>query len=138
MRSTLVTDASVVYAALNRDERHHQACAELLASGLPVALPAPAVTETTMLGRSRGRPRAVDALLRSVVDGSIGIVDLEVADYLRARLLVSQYIDLGLSFPDASVVVVAERFEETTIATLDHRRFSVVKPLHCGRFTLVP
>jgi hypothetical protein len=39
---------------------------------------------------------------------------------------------------DASVVVVAERLEETTIATLDHRHFSVVRPLHAEAFTLVP
>ena len=91
-----------------------------------------------MLSRSRGRPLAVDAVLRSVVDGTVAVVDLQVSDYLRARLLVAQYAGLGLSFVDASVVAIAERFQETTIATLDHRHFSVVKPLHCERFTLVP
>jgi len=36
------------------------------------------------------------------------------------------------------VVATAERLEETIIATLDHRQFSVVKPVHCEAFTLVP
>ncbi|HLE99040.1 MAG TPA: PIN domain-containing protein [Gaiellaceae bacterium] len=128
----------MVFAALNRDERHHQRCVELLASRSPVVLPAPVITETTMLSRSRDRPQAVDALLRSVVDGTVAVVELELADYSRARQLVAQYADLGLSFVDAAVVAIAERFEETTIATLDHRHFSVVKPLHCEAFTLVP
>ena len=91
-----------------------------------------------MLSRSRDRPQAVDALLRSVVDGTVAVVELELADYSRARQLVAQYADLGLGFVDAAVVAIAERFEETTIATLDHRHFSVVKPLHCEAFTLVP
>ena len=91
-----------------------------------------------MLGRSRGNSRAVDALLGSVVDGTVVVVDLEWADYARVRELVSQYSDLPLRFVDAAVVAVAERLEETTIATLDRRHFSVVKPVHCGAFTLVP
>ena len=138
MSSTLVTDTSVVYAALNRDEKHHRRCASLLASSSPVVLPAPVITETSLLSLSRRRPRAADALLRSVVDGSVAVVDLQTQDYLRVRELIARYVDLGLSVVDASVVAIAERLEETTIATLDRRHFSVVQPLHCEAFTLVP
>lgn len=91
-----------------------------------------------MLSQSRNRSRAADALLRSIVDGSVAVVDLEVDDYSRTRELITRYADLGLSFVDASIVVIAERFGETTIATLDHRHFAVVKPAHCKAFTLVP
>jgi predicted nucleic acid-binding protein len=80
----------------------------------------------------------VDSLLASVLDGTVTVVDLEWVDYARVRQLVAQYADLGLSFVDASVVAVAERLRETTIATLDHRHFSVVKPVHCESFELVP
>ena len=109
-----------------------------MTSGLPVVIPAPVITETTMLSRFRRNERAVDALLRSVVDGTVAIVDLEWADYARVRELISKYSDLSLGFVDASVVAVAERLDETTIATLDRRHFSVVKPAHCEAFTLVP
>jgi hypothetical protein len=109
-----------------------------MASGATVTLPAPVVTETTMLSRSRGNPQAVTWLLGSVLDATVLVVDLEWVDYARARQLVARYADLSLSFVDASIVAIAERLEETTIATLDHRHFSVVKPLHCEAFTLVP
>ena len=56
----------------------------------------------------------------------------------RIRTLIEQYSDLPLGFVDASVVAVAERLGEDTIATLDRRDFSVVRPLHCESFTLVP
>ena len=42
------------------------------------------------------------------------------------------------SLVDASVVAIAERLEQDTIATLDRRHFSVVRPLHVDAFTLVP
>ena len=91
-----------------------------------------------MLSRSRGTRGAVDALLESVLAGTVGLVDLDLVDYARARQLVAKYADVSLSFVDASIVAIAERLGETTIATLDHRHFSVVKPLHCETFTLVP
>jgi predicted nucleic acid-binding protein len=138
VRSTLVTDTSVVYAALDPSERDHRSCSDLVTSGSTVILPAPVITEVTMLSRSRGNAKAVDALLGSVIDESVVIVDLEWSDYSRVRELIVQYSDLSLSFVDASIVAVAERLEETTIATLGRRHFSVVRPLHCEAFTLLP
>jgi predicted nucleic acid-binding protein len=137
MRSSLVTDTSVVFAALDPQELDHEPCAELVTSALAV-VPAPVVTETCMLVASRGKPRAVDAFLASIIDGTVAVVDLEYEDYRRARDLVHRYADLPLGFVDASIVAIAERLDEHTIATLDRRHFSVVKPLHCESFTLVP
>jgi predicted nucleic acid-binding protein len=138
LKNTLVTDTSVLFAALDRTEQQHQRCSELVTSGALIALPTPVLTETTMLSRSRGTIGAVDGLLASVLDGSVAVVDLEWGDYARARQLVARYADLSLSFVDASIIAVAERLEETTIATLDRRHFSVVKPVHCEAFALVP
>jgi hypothetical protein len=39
---------------------------------------------------------------------------------------------------DASLVALAERMGEATIATLDHRHFRVVRPKHANAFTLLP
>jgi predicted nucleic acid-binding protein len=66
------------------------------------------------------------------------VIDLSPTDYTRIRELCRQYQDLGLGMVDASVVAVAERLGEETIATLDHRHFSFVRPLHIDSFTLVP
>jgi predicted nucleic acid-binding protein len=43
-----------------------------------------------------------------------------------------------LGLVDASVIVLAERHNRDTIATLDHRRFATVKPAHVAGFTPVP
>lgn len=136
--TTLVCDASVVHAALNPRDRSHLACIELLSSSSSTTIPAPVIVEVDWLARSRNVHGATVELLESIEDGSLAVVDLDLEDYVRVRSLLSAYADLGLEFVDAAVVAVAERLEQTRVATLDHRHFSVVKPLHCEHFTLVP
>lgn len=52
--------------------------------------------------------------------------------------LIEQYADLGLGLVDASIVTVAENQGFTTLATLNARDFSVVRPRHANAFTFVP
>lgn len=59
-------------------------------------------------------------------------------DAHRVAELVEQYADLPLGGIDASVVAIAERLGFDTVATLDRRDFSVVRPAHVEAFTLVP
>ena len=81
---------------------------------------------------------ASDTLLRSIEDGTVLVAPLAVADYARARELMSTYDDLPLGLVDASVLVVAERLGQRTVATLDRRHFSIVRPKHAPAFELVP
>lgn len=53
-------------------------------------------------------------------------------------IVVDTYADLGLGLVDASVIAIAERLKVTTIATLNHRDFTVVRPAHCEAFELLP
>ena len=112
-------------------------CRAARANGDPLVVPSPVLVELDWIGDSRGVP-VLDATLASVEIGSIEVIDLSPADYMRIRELCRQYRDLGLGLVDASVVAVAERLGEETIATLDHRHFSVVRPRHVTAFTLVP
>ena len=56
----------------------------------------------------------------------------------RAAELVEQYSDLSLGAVDAAVIGVAERLGVNTIATLDRRHFTVVRPNHVDALTLLP
>jgi predicted nucleic acid-binding protein len=135
---TLVADTGVVFAALDPDDLDYARCSALLQSGLAVTIPAPVIGELDWLGRSRGRPRAAAVFLESVLDGSVLVYDLEIEDWARVHELIVRYSDLRLSVIDASVVAVAERLEQTAIATLDRRHFSVVQPRHVPSFELLP
>ena len=138
MRNTLVVDTSVVYAALDRTDDAHVACVALLSSGPAVSLSAPVIVETALLAGRRGHTDAVLSLLDSVIDESVLVVQPDIEDYARMRDLIDTYADLPLDIVDASVVAIAERLEQDTIATLDRRHFSVVRPSHVPAFTLVP
>lgn len=134
----LVCDTSVVYAAIDSSEREHSVCRALLGSVEGIAVPSPVIVEVDWIGRSRGHADAGEHLLRSIGDGSALLVNLDESDLQRSRALLRAYDDLPLDFVDAAVVSVAERLGETAIATLDRRHFSVVRPLHCEAFTLLP
>lgn len=135
---TLVCDSNVVFAALNRKDRHHDRCAALLSENTPTTIPAPVIVEVDWIARSRGVTGATDALLTSINERSVIVIDLDEEDYRRVRSLQRRYADLPLDFVDAAVIAIAERLEQTTVATLDHRHFSAIRPLHIAAFELVP
>ncbi len=75
---------------------------------------------------------------RSIVAGDLRVEALEPGDWARVAELVERYADLGLGGADASLMAIAERLTVTTVATLDRRHFTVVRPNHCDAFELLP
>ncbi|MGI8576134.1 MAG: hypothetical protein ACR2MA_12600 [Egibacteraceae bacterium] len=64
---------------------------------------------------------------------------LSAADHwARVVDLVERYAELPLGIVDASVVTLAERLDQTRVASLDHRHLGIVRPAHCARLELVP
>ena len=45
---------------------------------------------------------------------------------------------MSIGIADASIVVLAARFETTRLLTLDERRFRAIRPLHAEAFALLP
>jgi predicted nucleic acid-binding protein len=135
----LICDTGPLYAAMDRADADHQACADLLAgSNEPVLVPAPVVVELDWLAASRLGPEPFVAFLSDVTDGVIEVLELLTADYSRVRELLVRYADLRLGFVDAAVVAVIERLRETKLATLDHRHFGAIRPRHVEALELLP
>ena len=96
------------------------------------------VAETAYLvGRQLGAA-AEAGFFRAVANGDLRVEPLTPSDTERIAELIEQYADLGLGGTDASLVVLAERLNLTTIATLDRRHFTVVRPRHAAAFELLP
>lgn len=89
------------------------------------------------VGKQLG-PLAEAAFLRELADASLELHPLERGDLGRMAELVETYGDLRLGTVDASVIATAERLGAATIATLDRRHFTVVRPSHVSAFELVP
>ena len=135
----LVIDTGVLLAAADDADPDHQACASLVesASG-PLVTTALVVAETGYLVARQLGPDAEATFFRSIADGDVMIEDLTTADLARIADLVGIYVDLPLGGTDASLMAIAERLDQRTVATLDRRHFNVVRPTHCAAFELVP
>ncbi len=59
-------------------------------------------------------------------------------DVQQATAVIERFADQAIGVADASIVVLADRYRTRTVATLDHRHFSVLRPLMGGRFRLLP
>ncbi len=137
--NAIIVDTGVVFAVADRSDADHGPCDELLgAFAGDLVVPTPVVVESSWLICSRLGPAAEAKFLRAVISGELRREDLADADWERALALVETYADLGLGLVDASVVAVAERLGATTVATLNHRDFRVVRPLHVAAFELLP
>jgi len=136
---TLVFDANVIFASLDRDDEHHLACRQLVErSPERRVVPAPILVELDHFIRQRLGFVTHAVFLRDVTDGAYFIADLLPDDYLRIRELCAKYRDSGIGLVDASVVAIAERLKEPKIATLDRRHFGIIRPRHIAAFELLP
>ena len=59
-------------------------------------------------------------------------------DMAAAANVVAAYADLGIGLADASLVVLAGRFETNRILTLDERHFRTLRTPAGEPFTLLP
>ena len=134
----LLVDTGVFVSVADRNEPRHLECVELFRGRDDLAVASSVIPEAAWMIESRLGPGAEALCLTLVTSSRFTIVDLSLADYQRAIDLITSYADLGLGFVDSSVIAVAERFGRTTIATLNHRDFAVVRPAHCDAFELVP
>jgi uncharacterized protein len=135
----LLVDTGPLVAAVDPRDRWHQVCAECLASAThPLLVPELVLTEVAQLVAARVGPRAEVVVARSVDRGEIRPVATERDDWTRITALAAKYGDLPLGIVDAAVVALAERLGIITVATLDRKHFSVVRPLHVDAFELVP
>jgi predicted nucleic acid-binding protein len=134
----LVVDTSVLLAAADNADPDHEACSRALEGAGPLVTTALVIAETGyLIGRQLGRAAEAE-FFRALAAGDLRVETITPVDARRIAELIETYADLGLGGTDASLIVVAERLQVTTIATLDRRHFGVVRPGHADAFELVP
>jgi len=137
----IVCDTGPLVAAALSNDTDHDACVRLFndmhAAGRDLLIPATVTAEVGYLLAREAGARVESLFLRSLAEGDFAAVDLTAADYARMAEPVDTYGDLPLGTADASVIAVAERLKLTDVATLDRRRFTVVRPSHVNSLTLL-
>jgi predicted nucleic acid-binding protein len=134
----IVLDTGPIFAAANRRDHDHHACARLIGGAAEMAVPTSVIGEACYLIGTNLGSRVEASFLRSLRTDRFTIVEPTVDDLDRAADLVTTYGDLPLGGTDAFVVATAERLGVTTVATLDRQHFSVVRPCHVDALQLVP
>lgn len=135
----LILDTGPVYASLDRDDDDHRACRSLIESAREsLIIPSPVLVEVDYLVHQRLHAGVFVALLNDIVSGAYKVEELEVGDYARILDLCDRYADLDIGFVDAAVIAIVERLDESKVATLDRRHFSVVRPRHVDALRLLP
>jgi len=139
----ILVDTGVIVAALVPEDDRHQVCAQLLrdlkSRGEVLLLPATVAAEAGyLIYSSYGGAELEVEFLESVAKGDFQPVELLTEDYARMAELANKYVDFPLGTTDASVIAIAERLEIDTIATIDRRHFTAVRPRHVKAFNLLP
>jgi predicted nucleic acid-binding protein len=135
----LIIDAGGLFAALNPDQREHDAALRALEHEPPPHVLSPFVlAELDYLIRTRGGVRPELALLGQVSSGAYELASFDASDVARAAAVIDRYRDLRIGLADASIVVLADRYGTHRVLTLDERDFRAVRPLQGGHFTLLP
>jgi len=135
----LVLDTGPILAALDADDPHHTACAELLAGARePLVVVASTLVEIDYWIRKGLSPDVWRTFVEDIARGAYRLENVTEADLTRAGELEDRYADLDLGFVDASVIAVCERLREDKVATLDRRHFGAVRPAHCDALHLLP
>lgn len=135
----LIVDTGPLCAALDRSDADHATCRNLLEStSETLVVPAPVLVEVEYWTHRRLGVGAWLALLDDIAAGAFVVEDLAIADYRRVRELCDRYTDADVGFVDAAVLAVTERLGEPKLATLDRRRFGMLRPRHVDVLTLLP
>ena len=139
MSDPLVCDTSGLLAALDRKDPDHDACREAVEEHDGPFLLSPLVlAELDHLVRRRLGAHAARSLAWDVARGAYDLVPLSPSDIGACVELDERHADLGLGLADASLAVLAQRFDTRLLLTLDARHFRAVHPLQGGAFRLLP
>lgn len=135
----IVVDTGPLVALFNRFDRYHAVSTHLLERHPgPLLVPGTVLIEVCQVLEKRVGHKAEARFLEVFSDTGFTLVDLVEDDLRRMSALVRRYASLPLGAADASVIAVAERLDVPTVATLDRRHFTVVRPCHVDSLVLLP
>jgi uncharacterized protein len=135
----IIADASGLVAVFGHDQRHHaRARAAFEADPGPIVLSPYVLAELDyLLLKLFGLSTELE-FLAEVAAGGFELAPFGRTDLARAVGVLQKYRDMRIGLADASLVVLAERYNTTRILTLGERHFRAIRPLHADAFTLLP
>ncbi len=134
----IVADTSGVFAALDRSQTSHDAARRALESASAVVISPFVLAELDYLLATRIGPHASLELLRDVADGAYELATISADDAPALVETVARYGDVNLGLADASIVLLADRYQTDRVLTLDERHFRALRTSRGAPFVLLP
>lgn len=135
----LIVDTAPLVAAADTADPMHQRCLALLQTHPgPLVTTALVIAEAGWLIRRQLDIAAEAVFYTAITNGQLTIEDLTETDWARITELLGTYSNISLDAADASIIAIAERLNQSVIATLDERDFRIVRPAHTDTFELLP
>lgn len=135
----ILIDTSGLLSALFSDQRHHEACAAALLDAEPPLIVSPFVLAEAdyLITKYAGIPTELE-FLADVVAGAYEVAPFGGLDVARAVQVIDRYRDFDVGLADASIVVLADRYQTSDVLTLDQRHFRSLTPEQGQPFRLLP
>lgn len=134
----IVVDTGVLVAYVNDADPRYDEASQVFAEQ-PEAVTSPLVmAEFDYLIRARVGGAAARTAVRAVLGGGLQLADVDDDDLLAAVDVDERYADLGAGLTDASLIVLAMRFDTLDIATFDHRHFRAITNSRGRAYRLLP
>ena len=134
----IIVDTSALFAFMRLDDPDHAPVSRALDVSVPLVVSPFVIAELDYLVETRIGIRAELAVLAELSSGSYELPALTAADLISCAALIERYSDERVGVTDASLVVLADRYQTRTICTLDRRHFSVLRTLDDRPFDIVP
>lgn len=124
----ILLDTSGILAALFPDQNQHSQCARALRDADPPLILSPFVlAEVDYLIQKFGGIEPELLFLAEIGRGAYELAPFTETDVELARAIISKYRTLRLGLADASIVVLATRYDARDVLTLDERHFRAVR-----------
>jgi uncharacterized protein len=137
--SALVLDTSGLLAVLDADQRIHEPARKAFVGyDGPLLLSPFVLAELDYLLAARVSRDAGIAWLTEVARGAYRLEPFSTEDVAEAVSVIERYPDLEVGLADASVVVLANRYDTYDVLTLDERPFRVLRGPQDHPFRLLP
>jgi hypothetical protein len=135
----IVADTSGLLSFFNTaDPDHHRVVDVLDDEPGPIVMSPFVVAELDYLVATRHGVAAELAVLRELGGAAYLHASFNETDLATATDVIAEYGDHAIGIADASIVVIAARFETPRVLTLDHRHFDVLRTLDGKPFAVLP
>jgi predicted nucleic acid-binding protein len=135
----MILDTSGLISFFDQSDARNEAVIGAVAAAKPPFVVSPyVIAELDHILRQRAGHRNARTAMAELAGGGYELACLKGTELARALEIDRLYGDFDLGITDASLVVLAARYDTLDLLTFDQRHFRKVTPIQGGAFRLLP